>query len=857
MTLTHFHSKRGKRGTAAVADGRRRFRRRPSGLKGPEALEVRAMLDGEGILWAEAPHLTMSFAPDGTDIAGHPSELSAIMNNLADTAVWQEAIRRGFQLWSIETNADVGIVPDLGQPFGVQGLSQGDHRFGDIRVGAIPLPESVVAVSIPHNNVIAGTWVGDVIFNSDATLANTDELLSVALHEAGHVFGIEHSDDPRSPMFTHGISSNTQLTDGDVAAIQSLFGIRSDDLNERSDDVGSTHNNSFLDATDLDLVKADGVTEGTGPTIVYGDITESTDVDYYHLSSLDEYTGPVTVRLRVEGISGLTARMTVFDQNQRMITSVTTGGLPGDLSAQIWQTPDISEYFLLVEADRTDEFGIGGYSLFVTLDDILTVPATTTDWLSDGGFWFLKHEEFRSYFEDEDGELFSVDHYGNDSFITATELKTQDGFSQSAHYEIVGSLTNVHDTDYFRLATPENDAEQLDVLTVHLTSLETAPFPLRVSVFDSDELVQSVDVLVNDGHEHVVQLTPVAEGAEYYIVVSPGAGDGVTSGNYRAVVNFVSDPVVRDEIVTAQLDPDETSHLYHMRLDNTELVLFALQNLRSSGGSGIPLRLSVFDASNMLLQTMTASPGASRTNGGIMLSPGLYSLRIDRMSSSTTMNLPFSVVAAFESEPLGVELVDPTATPVVCPGPGIGCNPGDANLDGFVDVSDFNLWNAFKFLPDTNWLQGDFNGDQTTDVSDFNIWNSHRFTTNTSGALELDDGDNSNSQCAIQSSGPISSLVTPMPQQVVASRPSASTPDSDTASQLAGKAQTVQAMTVKSEPLASANSVADPNPFWLQPDRDQRSALHANRDAPSSVDDLEVDQLFALIYREQDQADLS
>ncbi|MEM7317176.1 MAG: PEP-CTERM sorting domain-containing protein, partial [Planctomycetota bacterium] len=55
--------------------------------------------------------------------------------------------------------------------------------------------------------------------------------------------------------------------------------------------------------------------------------------------------------------------------------------------------------------------------------------------------------------------------------------------------------------------------------------------------------------------------------------------------------------------------------------------------------------------------------------------------------------------------------------------------PGDANGDGDVDVSDFNIWNANKFTEGTDWLSGDFNGDGRTDVADFNLWNANKFTS--------------------------------------------------------------------------------------------------------------------------------
>ena len=55
--------------------------------------------------------------------------------------------------------------------------------------------------------------------------------------------------------------------------------------------------------------------------------------------------------------------------------------------------------------------------------------------------------------------------------------------------------------------------------------------------------------------------------------------------------------------------------------------------------------------------------------------------------------------------------------------------PGDANLDGTVDVSDFNVWNTSKFTTVAAWSSGDFNADGSVDASDFNIWNGNKFQT--------------------------------------------------------------------------------------------------------------------------------
>ncbi len=60
---------------------------------------------------------------------------------------------------------------------------------------------------------------------------------------------------------------------------------------------------------------------------------------------------------------------------------------------------------------------------------------------------------------------------------------------------------------------------------------------------------------------------------------------------------------------------------------------------------------------------------------------------------------------------------------------------GDANLDGTVDVSDFNIWNGNKFQSVAAWCAGDFNADGSVDVSDFNTWNGNKFQTSSGTAV--------------------------------------------------------------------------------------------------------------------------
>lgn len=54
---------------------------------------------------------------------------------------------------------------------------------------------------------------------------------------------------------------------------------------------------------------------------------------------------------------------------------------------------------------------------------------------------------------------------------------------------------------------------------------------------------------------------------------------------------------------------------------------------------------------------------------------------------------------------------------------------GDANLDGFVDGTDFVAWNEHKFSDLAQWTAGDFSANGVIDGEDFVIWNGNKFST--------------------------------------------------------------------------------------------------------------------------------
>ena len=269
-----------------------------------ECLEPRMMLSGDGVLLANDSYLTLSFASDGVQVAGQANALHSKFDAIASEPVWQEAILRAFQTWVVHTNADVGVVSDGGQPFGTPGATRGDSRFGDIRIGAIAMDPSIGAVSVPGNRVVGGTWCADVVFNTNFAFQSVNDIFEIALHEAGHVFGLDDSADPNSPLHGGTIPTAAEPTAEDITNLQTLFGTRVPDVYEANGGGGPhTDNNSFANATSLDVNQ----TVGSPPTLLYGDVTTAGDLDFYRITTPNNYLGPITFHVRSSGVSLLCA----------------------------------------------------------------------------------------------------------------------------------------------------------------------------------------------------------------------------------------------------------------------------------------------------------------------------------------------------------------------------------------------------------------------------------------------------------------------------------------------------------------------------------------------------------------------
>jgi hypothetical protein len=563
--------------------------------------------------WPDPGALTLSFAPDSARIGNANSALFNTFNRIARTDQWETEILRAFQSWVAVSNLNIGLVDDSGAAFGTPGAVQGDTRFGDIRIGARALSTDTVASAVPFE-WSAGTWSGDVVFNTAAkfginpTQTGTYDLFTVAVHEAGHALGLDHTDDPNSVMTETYTSAKTGLSALDIVSVQSIYGARQADQYE-----GATGNNSFATAI---------VLTGTGNQSVTADLTTTGDVDYYRFVT-SATADALTVRLQTSGISLLTAKVTVLDAAGNVVgAALSTDPLNGDLQVKIDHPNLNSAYTVRVEAARTDVFGIGRYTLSVVYADTSTTNFDPND------------------------------HGTNDTPGTATVLFADSNYGSVGGTGAVtsGRLESRTDVDYYRVTAPTDGGP---VMVVEVSGTTAQRLPSAVGVYDANMNLLPARVS-SDGSKLTLEVAHVVRGQDYFVRVSGGAN--TTNEAYLLRVSFtdIADDDLT-ELMAGGLGGSTTTATGKLSLASSTLFQFALDSATIDGTGGATVTLTVTDSKGRPVAQLAQAAGTGSVLLTVYLSPGDYTLTVNLSlpKGSVVSGVNYRLAGGIFSIPIG------------------------------------------------------------------------------------------------------------------------------------------------------------------------------------------------------------
>ena len=333
-----------------------------------ETLEHRLLLYSDlGDQWTHDSRITYSFMPDGTSVGGVPSALFQTLNAKYPPTTWEQQIEQAASLWESVTNANLALVPDGGEAVGVSGDQQDDPRFGDIRIGAVPLAPGVLAETFLPPPANGGTDAGDILLNSNVNwqINSNYDLQTVVAHEFGHALGLGESSVSTAVMYGTYNGIKQALTSDDISGIDSIYGTRQyDQFN-----TGGHRNNTTATATNLNLY----ITGNAQIAVPSLDITTTGDTEWFYATVPWTTTGTMTVTVQSSNLSSLSPSLVVYNSSLGVVGQTSA---PASYGATISVTASVAYgqtyFFKVLAAGGTGP--IGGYGLLVNFGNHAQSP---------------------------------------------------------------------------------------------------------------------------------------------------------------------------------------------------------------------------------------------------------------------------------------------------------------------------------------------------------------------------------------------------------------------------------------------------------------------------------------------------
>jgi hypothetical protein len=338
-------------------DPRRRSRAaRPT----PEGLESRLLLYSRlGDQWTFDSRITYSFMPDGTNIGGLPSALYQTLNANNPTSAWQQQIEQAASLWENVSNINLALVSDNGAPVGTSGNQQDDPRFGDIRIGAVPLGPGVLAETFLPPPANGGTDAGDIILNSSINwqINSNYDLLTVVAHEFGHALGLGESTVSGSVMY--GIYSGIiqSLSSDDIAGIDSIYGTRQFDAYNNA----GRRDNMYMTATNINAA----INVSSQITLPGLDITTAGDTEWFFVNVPASTSGRMSVTVQSSNLSSLSPGVQVYNSSLGMVGQAIARNTMGATASVSNVTVAAGQGYYIKVMAAGGPGPIGGYGLLV------------------------------------------------------------------------------------------------------------------------------------------------------------------------------------------------------------------------------------------------------------------------------------------------------------------------------------------------------------------------------------------------------------------------------------------------------------------------------------------------------------